>query len=354
MRVRGIEPRTTRLLPGLSPAIYDNLGHKANALPTELYALVYLTCGVPLYNFEHIRRLKQKKYSAHIENMDQLLGMIQRMSMQDKKENSTEMKDGKKRRMKTKSNEASKRRAMIKTDGSTGSQAHVSAAHAPMAIDETMVVRTHKHKKSSKSSSDGAKMHVDPAPTRKITRARRTGTRTNSRRVAPLPFQPLPQGASKLGIELYDEMQRLIIPYRTVAPQLQSFQMAVQGRYHVLMTKGQLSPKQVNILKVHRDTYHNLKDIYENSGVTVETLLQRIQQYLNYVEAERLKVDGEARLRMSQEYSRIFVHFPEVKHIVEDHKNYVIAKAVYEPDTVRIGELEKADELLEMFGNFRM
>lgn len=283
--------------------------------------------------------------------MDQLLGMIQKMSMQDKKENSTEMKDGKKRRMKTRSNDASKRRAMIKTDGSTGSQAHVTAAHAPMAIDETMVVRTHKHKKS-KSSSDG--MQAEPAPTRKITRARRTGTRTNSRRVAPLPFQPLPQGASKIATELYEEMQRMIIPYRTVAPQLQSFQMAVQGRYNALMTKGQLSPKQINILKVHRDTYHNLKDIYENSGVTVETLLHRIQQYLNYVESERLKVDGDARLRMSQEYSRIFVHFPEVKHIVEDHKNFVIAKAVYEPDTVRAGELEKADDLLTMFGNFRM
>lgn len=277
--------------------------------------------------------------------MEQLLGMIQKMTLQEKKDNSTEIKDGKKRRIKATTKDANKRRVM-RTEGSTGSQAHVTAAHAPMADDSLAM----KLKKSR--SSDG--MQHEPAPSRKMTRARRTGTRINSRRVAPLPFQPLPKGASKMAVELYDEMQRMIIPYRVVAPQLPSFQMAVQGRYDILVTKGQLSPKQLNVLKVHRDTYNSLKDIYEHSGVTLESLLYRIQAYLDFVEQERLKVDGTARLRMSQEYSRIFVHFPEVKHIVEDHKNYVIAKAVYEPDTVRTDELKKADDLLAMFGNLHM
>lgn len=288
--------------------------------------------------------------------MDDLLNMIQKMSMKDKKEHSTEIKEDGKKRLRTNklSNEVNKRRAMNKTEGSTGSRAHVTAAHAPMVLDDTMMIPRHKKSKSSSDELRREAAPAAPAPTRKITRARRTGTRTNSRRVAPLPFQPLPVGASKLAVELYDEMQRMIIPYRTVAPQLQAFQMAVQGRYNILQTKGQLSPKQLNVLKVHRDTYNSLKDIYENSGVTVETLLRRIQTYLSFVEYERLKVDGDARLRMSQEYSRIFVHFPEVKHIVEDQKNFVIAKAVYEPDAVRAGELEQADALLEMFGNFRM
>lgn len=283
--------------------------------------------------------------------MDQLLDMMKNISL-GQKENSTEVKEGRKRRIKSKSNEGQKRRAVgkTKTEGSTGSQAHVTAAHAPMVIDETIPVR--KTKKSKSNSSDG--MIKEAPPTRKVTRARRTGVRSNSRRIAPLPFQPLPQGASKQAVELYDEMQRMILPYRTVAPQLQSFQMAVEGRYEILMTKGQLSPKQMNILKVHRETYNLLKHIYEDTGVSLETLLERIQAYLKFMETARLKVDGEARLRLSQEYSRIYVHFPEIKHIVENHKNFVIAKAVYEPDSVRPGELDKADELLEMFGNFRM
>ena len=279
--------------------------------------------------------------------MDQLMDMMKNISLG--KDNSTEVKEGKKRRIKSKSNEGQKRRAVAKTktEGSTGSQAHVTAAHAPMVVDETLPVR--KTKKTKSNSSDGM---IKEAPTRKMTRARRTGVRTNSRRVAPLPFQPLPQGASKQAVELYDEMQRMILPYRTIAPQLQSFQMAIQGRYDILMTKGQLSPKQMNILKVHRDTYNHLKHVYEDTGVNLETLLERIRDYLSFMETERLKVDGQARLRMSQEYSRIYVHFPEVQHIVENHKNFVIAKAVYEPDAVRPGELDKADELLEMFGKF--
>lgn len=265
-------------------------------------------------------------------------------------ESSTEVKHGKKRRIKSKSNSTNNKRRAMKTDGSTGSQAHVTAANAPNVFEEALPVVV-KHKKSN-STSDGMKEAV--ARTRKTARTRRTGIRSNSRRVAPLPFQPLPQGASKQAVELYDEMQRMILPFRTVAPQLQSFHIAVQGRHDVLMKKGQLSPKQLNILKVHRETYSLLKHIYEDTGVDLKTLLQRIEAYLQFMAAERLRVEGDARLRLSQEYSRIFVHFPEIKNIVENHKNYVMAKAVYEPDTVRHGDIEKADELVELFGNFRM
>lgn len=266
--------------------------------------------------------------------MDQLLGMIEKLSLgKEDKPLSTEVLDeSKKRRIKTKSNEAHKRRAVSK-----------STRISPM--EDSFVVKL-------KSPSD--EMKRDAPSTRKVTRARRTGTRTNARRVAPLPFQPLPVGASRQAEELYDEMQRMILPFRMVAPQLDTFNMAVQGRHDMLISKGRLSPKQMNILKVHRETYNNLKHIYEQSGVDLETLIRRIEAYLQFVERDRLRVDGDARLRMSQEYSRIFVHFPEVRHVVEHHKSYVLSKALFEPDAVRPGELQKADDLVELFGNFHV
>jgi hypothetical protein len=297
----------------------------------------------------HLKKKAKEIWRSYRSAMEQLLEMMKKVSLGQEKDPSTEIKEGKKRRIKTKTNSNNHKRRVMKTDGSTGSQAHVTAAHAPNVYEEALPVVL-KHKKSS-STSNGMK---EAEPTRKVTRARRTGIRSNSRRVAPLPFQPLPLGASKLAVELYDDMQRMILPFRTVTPQLQSFHMAVQGRYDMLMKKGQLSPKQVNVLKVHRETYSLLKHIYEDTGVDLHTLLKRIESYLQFMEAERLRVEGETRLRLSQEYSRIFVHFPEIKYIVENHKTYVMAKTVYEPDTVRPGELEKADDLVELFGNFRM